>query len=79
MCVQIILPQMKAPFEALVTIEYSEEKDNADVVVRYSGESFDPLQTDNELSLLIAKNATKNIVYSYDSEWAPCNRVDAQI
>ena len=59
MCVQIILPQMKAPFEALVTIEYSEEKDNADVVVRYSGESFDPLQTDNELSLLIAKNATK--------------------
>lgn len=79
MCVQIILPQMKAPFEALVTIEYSEEKDNADVVVRYSGESFDPLQTDNELSLLIAKNATENIVYSYDSERAPCNRVDAQI
>lgn len=79
MCVQIILPQMKAPFETLVTIEYSEEKDNADVVVRYSGESFDPLQTDNELSLLIAKNATKNIVYSYDSERALCNRVDAQI
>ena len=79
MCVQIILPQMKAPFEALVTIEYSEEKDNADVVVRYSGESFDPLQTDNELSLLIAKNATENIVYSYDSERALCNRVDAQI
>ena len=79
MCVQIILPQMKAPFEALVTIEYSEEKDNADVVVRYSGESFDPLQTDNELSLLIAKNATENIVYSYDSERALFNRVDAQI
>ena len=79
MCVQIILPQMKAPFETLVTIEYSEEKDNADVVVRYSGESFDPLQTDNELSLLMAKNATENIVYSYDSERALCNRVDAQI
>ena len=79
MCVQIILLQMKAPFETLVTIEYSEEKDNADVVVRYSGESFDPLQTDNELSLLIAKNATENIVYSYDSERALCNRVDAQI
>ena len=79
MCVQIILPQMKEPFETLVTIEYSEEKDNADVVVRYSGESFDPLQTDNELSLLIAKNATENIVYSYDSDRALCNRVDAQI
>ena len=79
MCVQIILPQMKAPFETLVSIEYSEEKDNADVVVRYSGESFDPLQTDNELSLLMAKNATENIVYSYDSERALCNRVDAQI
>ena len=49
------------------------------VVICYIGESFDPLQTDNELSLLIAKNATENIVYSYDSERAPCNRVDAQI
>ena len=29
MCMQIILPQMSAPFEMLVTVEYSEEQDDA--------------------------------------------------
>ena len=79
MCVQIILPQMKDLFELLVTIEYSEEKDDADVVIRYSGESFDPMQSDNDLSLLLAKKATESIVYSFDGEQPLCNRVDAQI
>ena len=79
MCVQIILPKMKGSFEILVTIEYAEEKDDADVVIRYSGESFDPMQTDNDLSLLLAKNATEEIVYRYDPEQALANRVDAQI
>ena len=79
MCVQILLPQMKSPFEMLVTIEYSEEKDDADVVVRYSGTAFDPTKTGNDLSLLLAKKATENIVYSFDGEQSLCNRVDAQI
>ena len=79
MCVQIILPQMKNDFEILVTIEYSEEMDEADVLIRYSGESMDPLCTDNDLSLLLARKATDNITYSFDSEQNPCNRVDAKI
>ena len=79
MCVQIILPQMRAPFEMLITIEYSEEKDDADVVLRYNGTAFDPTKTDNDLSLLLAKKATESIVYSFDAEQPLCNRVDAQI
>jgi polar amino acid transport system ATP-binding protein len=79
MCVQIILPRMMSPFEMQVTVEYSEEKDDADVVLRYSGPAFDPTKTDNELSLLLAKKATENIVYSFDGEQTLCNRVDAQI
>ena len=79
MCVQIILPQMKNDFEILVTIEYSEEMDEADVLIRYSGESMDPLCTDNDLSLLLARKATDNITYSFDSEQNPSNRVDAKI
>ena len=79
MCVQIILPKLQESFEMLVTIEYSEEKDDADVVIRYTGESFDPWQTDNDLSLLLAKKATESILYSFDSEQALSNRVDAQI
>ena len=79
MCVQIILPQLKSPFEMLVTIEYSEEKDDADVVIRYGGAAFDPTKTDNGLSLLLAKKATESIVYSFDGTQTLCNRVDAQI
>jgi hypothetical protein len=78
-CVQVVLPQMISPFEMLVTIEYSEEQDDADVVLRYDGAAFDPMKTDNELSLLLAKKATENIVYSFDREQVLCNRVDAQI
>ena len=79
MCVQMILPQMRAPFEMLVTVEYSEEKDDVAVVIRYGGAAFDPTKTDNTLSLLLAKKATETIVYSFDGEQALCNRVDAQI
>ena len=79
MCVQIILPQLKDSFEILVTIEYSEELDDADVVIRYNGESFDPMQTDNALSLLLAKKVTESISYRFDAEQILPNRVDAQI
>ena len=79
MCVQIILPKMMDDFEILVTIEYSEKMDDADVVIRYSGESMDPTRSNNELSLLLAKKATDHITYSYDPEQKLANRVDAQI
>lgn len=79
MCVQIILPQLKDPFEMLITIEYSEEHNDADVIVRYDGEAFDPTHTDNELSLLLAKKATVEIQYQYAPEEKLSNIVNAQI
>jgi hypothetical protein len=63
----------------LVTIEYSEENDAADVVIRYGGEALDPMQTDNELSLLLAKKATTEITYSYTPEEKPGNTVKARM
>ena len=79
MCVQILLPRLQDPFEMLVTVEYSEEKDEADVVIRYSGEAVDPTTTDNELSLLLAKKAAGNIVYNYDPEQETGNTVKASV
>ena len=79
MCMQIVLPQMQDGFEMLVTIEYSEEKDDADVVIRYNGVDFDPTKTDNELSLLLAKRATETMDYSYNPEENLGNRIDAKI
>ena len=77
MCVQILLPQMKDLFDMLVTIEYSEENDEAVVVIRYGGEALDPTKTDNELSLLLAKKATAEIVYHYDAAEKMGNTVKA--
>jgi hypothetical protein len=48
-------------------------------VIRYTGESFNPLHTDNDLSLLLAKKATESTVHSFDPEQKLFNRVDAQI
>ena len=79
MCVQIILPQMKDEFELLVTIEYSEEENDADVVIRYSGDAFDPMETNNDLPLLLARKAAQSIAYRVDGDAALPNRVDAQI
>ena len=47
--------------------------------MRYNGEDYDPLQTDNELSLLLVKKAAENIAYSFDPGQELGNRVDAKI
>ena len=52
----------------------------SEIIVESEGSSeFDPIQTDSDLSLLLAKKATESILYSYDPEQALGNRVDAQI
>ena len=79
MFMQIIIPQIKNKVEALVKIEYSDEKDAIDVVIKYCGESFDPMNTENDLSLLIAKKSTEQIKYSFDSSQKLSNKVEAQI
>lgn len=79
MCVQILLPQMKDDFEMLITIEYSEENDSADVLLRYSGDAKDPTKTDNELSLLLANKVAENIVYEYKPEERLGNTTSALI
>ena len=79
MCMQILLPRMQDSFEVMVTVEYSEENDHADVIIRYGGESFDPTKTNNELSLLLAKKAAKEIAYRYDPGQKSGNIVQAQI
>ena len=79
MCLQILLPQMKDPVELQITIEYSEVKEELEVVIRYNGEAFDPAQTENTLSLLMAKNVTADMSYDCDMENDKINMVQAKI
>lgn len=52
---------------------------NAYVVLQYGGDAFDPLNSTNELSLILAKKAAGNITYGFDQEQKTGNRVDALI
>lgn len=79
MCTQLIMPGMQKIFELQVTIEYSEEKDESDVVICYNGEEFNPLQSGNELSLLLVKKAVREVTYSVDSTNDLKNRIIAHI
>ena len=49
------------------------------VVICYIGESFDSLQTDNELSMLLMNKAADSIGYNFDSWQKLRNRVNAKI
>lgn len=79
MCTQLIIPALQDKFELQITIEYSEEKEEANVVICYDGEAFNPLETDNELSLLLAKKASEDISYIVESDSELKNRVVANI
>lgn len=63
----------------LKVLQYSAEKDDADVVIRFGGKEFDPTKTENNLSLLLARKTREEIIYSYDPEEKFCNIINAQI
>ncbi|MDO4731804.1 MAG: amino acid ABC transporter ATP-binding protein [Clostridia bacterium] len=79
MCVQIILPKMQEQFEIMVTIEYSKDSDNTAVSICYSGESFDPMTSDNTLSLLIVNKTASEIIYNNLKDENLPNKVYAKI
>jgi polar amino acid transport system ATP-binding protein len=60
---QILLPALKTP-QIKITLEYSEKEKQVELRTLYDGESFDPLKTDNELSLMVIKGAAKELKYS---------------
>lgn len=63
LCVQIILPQLPDVFRMNVLLEYSQTEESINMQIRYDGERLNPLESDNILSLKIAKNAAESIGY----------------
>lgn len=64
LCVQILMPRMPETFEMLVTTSYSQKEEKAAMEIHYSGEAFDPRQTDNILSLKLVENAAEAMTYA---------------
>ena len=75
---QILLPRMAEP-QIHVQVEYSPKTEAATISVSYSGERFDPRDTDNELSLVTLKSTAEEMHFSYMPEQAEPNRFEIKI
>ena len=64
LCVQILLPRLLDVFTLHVAISYSQKDEQMTMQLRYSGEGFDPMESDNILSVKLARNAAQSITYS---------------
>ena len=79
LCVQIILPRLSGDFAMSVSTSYSQQDERASMQVKYSGEIFDPADTENILSLKLVENAAEKIAHAAIQEDAFTNRVDLTI
>ncbi len=75
---QILLPKYEKP-QISVRIEYSLKEHECQILVTYAGEKFDINDTENELSLTMLKNTSKDIEYSYNSDEEEPNCVEIWI
>lgn len=60
---QLLLPLLPETPCILWNVEYDPKEERAEVSVRYNGEPFDVMESDNELSLRIVKGYAENIRY----------------
>lgn len=64
---QILLPALQDP-DIRVGIEYSKGEKMVEIKVLYTGEPFDPANTDNQLSYKLLSGAAEELLYSSDKE-----------
>jgi polar amino acid transport system ATP-binding protein len=67
--VNMLLPIKKTGQTIVLALEYAEKRDEFQIVFDYSGEQHNPLldESEDNLSLLIVKNKTKNLQYSFSN------------
>ena len=78
LCMQIILPKLESDFKFYVAIEYSADDENVNMQIKYTGGIFNPLESDNELSLKLLEGITESIAHnkSDDGEYTNTLMVD---
>ncbi len=70
---QLLLPCLPEPPRILWTVEYNPKSEYAEVSVRYNGEPFDVMESDNEISMRIVRGSAENIRYAAeDGEMSNC-------
>lgn len=64
LCIQILLPDLDDSFQLKVAVEYADEQEESSMQLKYTGREYNPLDSSKELSLKIARNASKIMEYS---------------
>ena len=77
--VQIIFSNVQDEFKLHVTLEYSQESKTLTMLLKYDGEKFNVNDSDNFISLKIAKNASQSIEYTEIEEDGFTNLVTVKI
>ena len=77
--VQILLPELSARFAMEVIIDYSQDDDLVNMKIKYDGKEFNPMDSENLLSLKLAKNASKSIKYRYCTDEELKNLVTVEV
>ncbi len=75
LCVQILLPTFPDAFRMCVEVEYSTERNTAKLQVKYDGVAFDPMTSDNFLSITMIENMAKKITYKEIDEGGYKNQI----
>ena len=75
---QILLPILTEP-HIRVLVEHSQRDESTVITVSYSGQRFDPVDTENELSLTLLKTTASEMLYTYDAKESLPNRVELKI
>ncbi len=79
LCVQIVLPSLSDRFALEVLVEYSAERDETVMQVKFDGAAWNPLTSENEISVKLIENAAAEITYTCLREEALGNLVKLKI
>ena len=77
--VQILLTEFTGEFKLNVALEYSQDDETLSMHLKYDGKHFDVRESDNDLSLMIAENASQSIEYTEIDEDGYTNLVTVKI
>ncbi len=64
LCMQILMPTFGDAFKLRILVEYAAEGDSATMQICYDGPAFDPMESDEILSVKLIRNAAEQIDYA---------------
>ncbi len=78
LCHELLLPEL-TDTKILFTLEYDAEKAEVSADIQYSGKYFDPMESDNMISVAIVKNLAIGISHQYSDQEEYSNHITVRL